>query len=317
MANLNPTPKQVADAIRDHGVALRLYRGWDTKGREWKGPGGSRGLMGVINHHTATSSAKGLVGAPSLEWCATAFSKPAANMLVGRDKGNVWLLAGGSVFHSGLGGPWPAIGVNSAGNVGHYRLFGIEIDDPGVGKTMTDAQIESVGKINAALLDLCGWGPERIITHGDWTDAGAWLKSPSGVSSPIGPYIGRKNDTLRKYYSATFWRNNAAKYQKSAVKPPVAKPPAPKPTRPLLPTVSAKNVQPGSKNSQVLIVQKALKNQVLLDYTSGPGVFGPKTQEAYARWQRSLGYRGTDADGKPGVETLTILGKKYGFRVVP
>ncbi len=244
----------------------------------------------------------------------TAFSKPAANMLVGRDKGNVWLLAGGSVFHSGLGGPWPAIGVNSAGNVGHYRLFGIEIDDPGVRDTMTDAQIESVGKINAALLDLCGWGPERIITHGDWTDAGSWLKSPSGAPSPSGPYVGRKNDTLRKYYPADFWRKNAAAYRIGAVKPPVAPKP---PTKPTLPTVSLKAVQPGKKNTHVLIVQKALKSQVGLNFSDAPGTFGPKTRAAYVLWQKSLGYRGNDANGSPGVISLTTLGKKYGFRVVP
>ena len=102
--------------------------------------------------------------------------------------------------------------MHRAANVGHYRLAGIEIDDPGVGPTITAAQIESVGRILAAYRDLCGWGSERIITHGDWTDAGAWLLDPAGNPSPPGPWKGRKTDTLRAFYPAAFWREQAAKH---------------------------------------------------------------------------------------------------------
>lgn len=36
----------------------------------------------------------------------------------------------------------------------------------------------------------------------------------------------------------------------------------------------------------------------------------------YRQWQEKLGYKGKDADGIPGKESLTKLGKKHGFRVV-
>lgn len=36
----------------------------------------------------------------------------------------------------------------------------------------------------------------------------------------------------------------------------------------------------------------------------------------YAQWQRSLGYRGKDANGVPGETSLKALGRKHGFRVV-
>lgn len=36
----------------------------------------------------------------------------------------------------------------------------------------------------------------------------------------------------------------------------------------------------------------------------------------YIEWQRSLGYRGGDADGVPGEVSLKTLGRKHGFRVV-
>lgn len=224
--NTNPTPSQVLAALRDHGVDVQTYSGWDTKGRPWsysQDPNGAGGLYGVVNHHTATASASVKNPVPSLEWCATAFSMPAANMIVGKIPGTTYLLSGGSCWHSGDGGPWPAIGINRSGNTGHYRLFGIEIDDPGlrVG-SITDYQVEQVARINAALWDLCGWpDAKRIVTHGAWTD-GSYGVNPDGPS----PFLGRKNDTIAgprgdypgvtvpRDYNPIFWREEAAKYRK-------------------------------------------------------------------------------------------------------
>jgi hypothetical protein len=69
------------------------------------------------------------------------------------------------------------------------------------------------------------------------------------------------------------------------------------------------------------IVQMALAKEVGLNYSSGPGRFGPKTRAAYALWQRrysdsnSLGWSLADCNGAPGKTSLTALGKKYGFDV--
>lgn len=226
MANTNPTPSQVLAALRDHGVDVQTYRGWDSKGRPWRtpeDPSGPGGLYGIIQHHTATASASLSNPAPSLNWCANAFSRPACNMLVGKKRGYTYLLASGSVFHSGDGGPWPAIGITRAANVGHFRLFGVEIDDPGVKVgSITDYQIENAARIAAALWDLCGWPEDgsRIITHGAWTD-GSYGVNPKGPS----PYVGRKNDTIAgpwgdypgaktaRDYNPVFWREQAARYR--------------------------------------------------------------------------------------------------------
>lgn len=80
--------------------------------------------------------------------------------------------------------------------------------------------------------------------------------------------------------------------------------------------VNVSNVQPWDNNSDVLVMQQALHKEpkIRLDYSSGPGVMGPRTQEAYAKWQRMCGYSGSQADGAPGLTTLTILGKKHGFK---
>jgi N-acetylmuramoyl-L-alanine amidase len=87
-------------------------------------------------------------------------------------------------------------------------------------------------------------------------------------------------------------------------------------TRAATPKVKLEDVQPGKKNNSVLIVQKALAKAVGLDYSSGPGHFGPATKAAYARWQRKSGSSGSAADGVPGAGSLKKLGDKYGFTVV-
>lgn len=76
------------------------------------------------------------------------------------------------------------------------------------------------------------------------------------------------------------------------------------------------SVYPGApKSNSVLIVQEALRQAVGLDYSSGPGIFGPATQAAYKRWQEALGYSGADADGKPGPKSLNALASRYGFEI--
>lgn len=65
----------------------------------------------------------------------------------------------------------------------------------------------------------------------------------------------------------------------------------------------------------VTLVQSALVDIAGASFKPN-GKFGPQTTEAYKKWQRSLGYKGTAADGKPGKTSLIALGKKYGFTVV-
>lgn len=216
----HPTPSQMLAALRDHGVDVKTYDRWDTRGGEWGGYGGG-GLDGIVLHHTSTASAVGSSGCPTLYWCAETYDWAIANMICGRGPGDTYLLSANVSYHSGDGGPFPEIGINQAANVGHHQLFGIEIDDAGVGLSLTDYQIENCARTTAALWDLCGWpNDKRILTHGAWTD-GSYGVNPKGPS----PFIGRKNDTLcRKWgdwpgsdvadwYNPIFWREQAAKYR--------------------------------------------------------------------------------------------------------
>ncbi len=64
---------------------------------------------------------------------------------------------------------------------------------------------------------------------------------------------------------------------------------------------------PGAKAS-VQLVEQALDAKNLLDPTYVDGYFGTKTIDAYAAYQRSLGYTGLDASGLPGRTSLQTLG---------
>lgn len=208
MSNVKPTALEIKQAFIDHGCDIKFYDGWDWKGNAWGSDGG--GLYSVVVHHTSTASAVDGNGAPSLYWAVNAYYPYAvANQLVGKDPGTNWCLSANGTYHSGLGGPWSEVGVG-VGNVLHWRAWGIEIDDPGVAKTINPYQIEQTARVIAALWDLCGWPEDgsRIVTHGDWTDSGPYLNEKN-----YGPYRYRKNDTLREYYDQNFWRNEAKKYR--------------------------------------------------------------------------------------------------------
>lgn len=213
MGNTNPSAQEVRDALRDYKVDFKTYNNWDTKGNAWNATGG--GLYGCIMHHTG-ANISGYSGAPSLSWMLNAYDKPACNILVGRGKGDTYLLSALAVYHSGLGGPWPAIGLNSAGYGAEARTFGVEIEGstaygsiPESRPYFTEYQEENAARIGAALWDLCGWPGDgsRIVTHADWTDSGKYL----GTNN-YGPYLGRKPDTRRSTHSGKYWRKMAAKY---------------------------------------------------------------------------------------------------------
>lgn len=70
-----------------------------------------------------------------------------------------------------------------------------------------------------------------------------------------------------------------------------------------------------SDPTMVQPVQNALVSETLLDKQWATGAYGTKTVSAYIKWQQSLGYSGNDADGIPGLASLTALGNKYSFSV--
>lgn len=98
--------------------------------------------------------------------------------------------------------------------------------------------------------------------------------------------------------------------------------PAAKPKVSLARVVAAAKTDPGAAQghttyrAEVLLVEKALHAEGLLAEQYVDGSFGSLTVNAYARWQRRLGYSGSGADGIPGRTSLAKLGAKHGFDVV-
>ncbi len=82
---------------------------------------------------------------------------------------------------------------------------------------------------------------------------------------------------------------------------------------PVTTSVNLSNTGPAGTVTANKVIQTALNKEyggVVID-----GAYGPQTKAAYTRWQNSLGFTGSDADGLPGITSLTALGKKYGFTV--
>jgi len=81
---------------------------------------------------------------------------------------------------------------------------------------------------------------------------------------------------------------------------------------PKLPGVNLSNVADaargvGPRRPGVKLIQAALNAELDLDLDVS-GDFDEDTKKAYAKWQRKLGFRGDDADGVPGEESLEKLG---------
>jgi hypothetical protein len=290
----NPTPAEIRQSFIDHGVDASFYSGWDTKGNAW-----TNGLQAVVVHHTANPNSGKLGNFKNiLYWCVNAYAPYAvANQLVGKNAGENMILCGRGTYHSGLGGPWSAVGVG-VGNVLHWRAWGIEIDDPGVSNTINSYQIEQVARTIAALWDLCEWPDDgsRIITHGDWTDSGPYLKETN-----YGPYRYRKNDTLRQFYDQNFWRKEASKYRLGV-----------ETWDGTIPTRRA-----ATKAANEKINNKAAWRCVCRLYDLGfrkhkPKGFGgqPYPKTAMIAFQKSIGLTGENASGMPNKITwIKLFGK--------
>lgn len=77
------------------------------------------------------------------------------------------------------------------------------------------------------------------------------------------------------------------------------------------PRAAYKKAHPGVRHIQHGL-NKELGLELLVD-----GIAGPRTRAAYKKWQQHLGYTGKAADGVPGRGSLSTLGRKTRFRVVP
>ena len=182
-----PSKSQILAALDAHEVTYNVESiTASSEGRPW-----NSGLRAIVDHHTAGTNSLGYMK-------NTGGSSPYVNALFARS-GHVHILSTKSCWGSGDGGPWS--GIASKDSL-HLVGWQNEVEDLGQAQTFTAAQLESLGRVNAALVSL-GVPAGNEINHKDWTDGNA----------PVGGYPlptkGRKIDTR---YAASFLRENTAKY---------------------------------------------------------------------------------------------------------
>lgn len=259
--------------------------------------------VGVVWHHTACGTfSKGNM--PSLQWCRFpgqyAGKARACHIVVGRD-GKLQIIAGRGAYHAGAGGPLKVNGTKIPKDLGNRYLIGIEIEASSTRKVnkknretpksgMNPAQLESVAKFCAALFDLLDWETDAAIRHQDWAprrkvDVGIPLKSI---------------------------REEIDKYRTKTGHPQPEEPPV----KPVVPVVRVEDLRPRKANDSILIVKDALNKEYRKARLPMHNRFGGRMRGFYHKWQKSLGYKGKDADGLPGRDSLSKLGKKYGFKVI-
>lgn len=298
-----PPARTFLQCLIDEGVSVVEVGAWETHNRNSKGPWGP--VHGVMIHHTVTKGT-----AATVELCRKGHSTlpgPLCHGVITKD-GRVHLVGYGRANHAGLGDDDVLRAVadetelpadNEANTDGNRSFYGFECENLGDGKDPWLAeQLLAIEKVSAALCRHHGWSERSVIGHLEWQP---------GKVDPRGFTMASMRDRVAK---------------RLGINPtPVT---LPKPTAPVVDLsklVAAARSNPAAKGtpvtySGVKTVEAALVNAGLLAKVYSDGHFGSATLDAYARWQRRLGYSGTAADGIPGKTSLTKLGARYGFQVV-
>ncbi|WP_406418071.1 N-acetylmuramoyl-L-alanine amidase [Streptomyces sp. NBC_01614] len=297
------TAAKLLQILRDEGLSVVEVGAWETHNRNTKGPWGP--MNGVMIHHTVTKGS-----ASTVEICRKGYSGlpgPLCHGVITKD-GRVHLVGYGRANHAGLGDPdvLRAVadeaalpGDNEATVDGNRHFYGFECENLGDGNDpWPEAQLKAIEQVSAAICRHHGWSERSVIGHLEWQP---------GKVDPRG-------------FTMAWMREKIAK--RLGVKPQTTLPPKPvKPSVSLKKLRDAAETNPRAKGTPVTYpgvkpVEAALVNAGLLERVYSDGHFGSATLDAYARWQRRLGYSGTAADGVPGMTSLKKLGAKYGFDVV-
>lgn len=263
----------MAADMKDIGLVNHLRR-WGLKVEEkdgWRHRGRPYNFYprAILVHHTASGAQSGNFAAEGIVTNGrTGLPGPLCQVLLGRD-GTVKLIADGYANHAGYGGPRAGIPENQ----GNSYTIGIEAENNGLGEPWSKAQLNAYYRLCAALLV---WidvkDVSKVFGHKEW--------APSRKIDPRGIDMNRFRSQVQK-----------ALNQGTNVK-----------------TVRLSRLQPGKRNKDVVLIKRRLKRRGFYKAANMTNYFGSGLANAYARYQKSLGYTGKDANGVPGRESLQKLG---------
>lgn len=151
----------------------------DVRSTGWQGGGVPKAL---VLHHTAAASTSSVnpanpgnkrgADAGIVSFIQSHYEVPAANFTLLR-WGGIVVHSAYPIWHAGLGSfkgtAWKSLGIPD--NKGNDYMLGVEIVDKGAGKTITDAQWDSLKFLLLACKDASGWqniGLLRRPQHRDW-----------------------------------------------------------------------------------------------------------------------------------------------------
>lgn len=158
-----------AKVLRSAGVKVKemKYERGPFKGRSWKHVGANgQGLTDfryILWHHDASPEGP---SPGALDWMMYSEVSPAASMWVDQ-QGVWWIYCAGLAWHAGTGGPGWGIPKDQM----NYYSLGIETDH-GFGEVWPEAQLDSLRRGTAALMQHYGLTSDRLLFHRSWTDGG-------------------------------------------------------------------------------------------------------------------------------------------------
>ncbi|MEU2780518.1 N-acetylmuramoyl-L-alanine amidase [Streptomyces sp. NPDC007110] len=306
------SPSRFLQRLRAEGLTVVEVGDWEDHNRNHVGPWGP--VHGVMIHHSVTKGS-----AATVDICRRGHSSlpgPLCHGVITKD-GKVHLVGYGRTNHAGLGDPDVLRAVinetalpadNEATVDGNRHFYGFECENLGDGKDpWPDAQLEAIERVSAAITRYHGWDERSVIGHLEW--------QPGKVDP-------------RGFAMASMRARTADRLDGAKPATPVTPTPLPKPTKPVVDLSrlqEAARTNPSMKGTPctyegVRIWETALVDEGLLAKRLLDGHFGTATKDATSAWQERLGYRGRrpgqPADGIPGRDSATRLGKKHGFTVV-
>ncbi|MFD7132363.1 peptidoglycan-binding protein [Streptomyces sp. NPDC059894] len=288
----------LVSALRAEGVTVVEHDGWRTNNRNHKGSWGP--VNGVVVHHTVTTGTSSTV---SLCFNGHAdLPGPLCHGVIAKD-GTVHLVGNGRANHAGAGDPDVLAAVaaekatlpapNQRTTDGNTHFYGFECVNLGDSKDpWPEAQLEAIVRASAALCRAHGWSARSVIGHKEWT------------SAKIDP---------RGFAMSDLRSRIAARLTKATTTPATGSTSgsgSAKPTYQPFPGADWFKKKP--KSAIVTAMGKRLVAVGCSAYAEGPGPQWTEADRAsYAKWQRKLGYSGTDADGWPGATSWAALKVPY------